>query len=54
MDAKVDEELEEYLANRIDWTVNPKPLGPLDEQAKIRSVVRQAYRIGLEDGLNGR
>jgi hypothetical protein len=54
LDINVDEELEEYLGKRLDWQVKGKPRGPLDEASTIRLIILQAYRVGHEDGRDGR
>ena len=46
--------LEEYLGQRLDFLVEGKPRGPLDEAAMMRAMLLQAYRVGYEDGRNGR
>jgi hypothetical protein len=46
--------LEEYLGQRLDWLVKGKPRGPHDETATLRLMLLQAYRVGYEDGRNGR
>jgi hypothetical protein len=54
IDLSCDLSLEEYLGQRLDFTVEGTKYGPSDETAGLRAMVLQAYRIGYEDGRNGR